>query len=80
MTRVAVTGGLGRIGRAVREELEAHGYHTLCIDLASPRRRGPDYRRADLREFWQALDALDGTEIPTYNVFWADVAHQTGLT
>jgi nucleoside-diphosphate-sugar epimerase len=64
MTRVAVTGGLGRIGRAVQEELNAHGYHTLCIDLAPPRKAGGlDYRRADLREFWQTLDALDGTEM-----------------
>lgn len=58
MIRVAV-GGLGRISRAVRGELDAHGYRMVTMHYASTwlRSRGPDYRRADLREFRQTLDA-----------------------
>jgi nucleoside-diphosphate-sugar epimerase len=59
---VAVTGGLGRIGRAVLAELAATGYETLCVDVGPVRGQGPGYRRADLRELWQVLDALDGVD------------------
>lgn len=63
MTLVAVTGGAGRIGRAVRDELSAHGYRSLCVDMAPARGMGADYRRSDLRELWQAMDALDGADM-----------------
>jgi nucleoside-diphosphate-sugar epimerase len=63
MTLVAVTGGAGRIGRAVRDELSAHGYQSLCVDMAPARGMGADYRRSDLRELWQAMDALDGADM-----------------
>lgn len=63
MTLVAVTGGAGRVGRAVLEELSAHGYRTLCIDVAPARGMGANYRRADLRELWQATDALDAADM-----------------
>ncbi|MGW8328871.1 NAD-dependent epimerase/dehydratase family protein [Streptomyces sp. NPDC055897] len=60
--RVAVTGGLGRIGRAVVAELAAHGQETVQVDVAPMRAQPPGYRRADLRELWQAVDALDGVD------------------
>jgi nucleoside-diphosphate-sugar epimerase len=63
MTLIGVTGGMGRIGRAVRAELSAHGYRTICIDTAPSRGMGADYRRADLRELWQTMDALDTAEM-----------------
>jgi nucleoside-diphosphate-sugar epimerase len=63
MTLVAVTGGAGRIGRAVLTDLSAHGYRTLSVDVAPARGMGTDYRRADLREMWQAMDALDGADM-----------------
>jgi nucleoside-diphosphate-sugar epimerase len=59
---VAVTGGCGKIGRAVLAELASSGYQTLCVDVGPTRGQGPRYRRADLREAWQALDALDGAD------------------
>ncbi|RCH67781.1 NAD(P)-dependent oxidoreductase [Streptomyces sp. SDr-06] len=58
--RVAVTGGLGRIGRAVVAELAGQGFETVQVDVAPMRGQSPGYRRADLRELWQAVDALDG--------------------
>ncbi|MFD9488452.1 NAD-dependent epimerase/dehydratase family protein [Streptomyces sp. NPDC059991] len=60
--RVAVTGGLGRIGRAVVAELGGHGYETVRIDVSPMRGQSGGYRRADLRELWQAVDALDGVD------------------
>ncbi len=60
--RVAVTGGLGRIGAAVLADLAAAGHEVRCVDTAPARGRGADYRRADLRELWQALDAIDGAQ------------------
>nr|BAJ19078.1 putative NDP-glucose-4-epimerase [Streptomyces sp. SANK 62799] len=60
--RIAVTGGLGRIGRAVGAELSGHGHETVLVDVAPMRAQGPGYRRADLRELWQAVDALDGVD------------------
>jgi nucleoside-diphosphate-sugar epimerase len=63
MTLVAVTGGAGRLGKAVLEDLSAHGYRTLSIDTVPPRGMGASYRRADLREQWQAVDALDAADM-----------------
>ena len=63
MTLIAVTGGLGRLGKAVLAELSAHGYQTRCVDVAPARGVSADYRRSDLRELWQALDALDGADM-----------------
>lgn len=63
MTLVAVTGGAGRVGKAVLEELSAHGYQTMSIDVAPARGMGVNYRRADLRELWQAMDALDAADM-----------------
>ncbi|MFD7165369.1 NAD-dependent epimerase/dehydratase family protein [Streptomyces violascens] len=60
--RIAVTGGLGRIGRAVVAELAGHGFDTVQVDVAPMREQSPGYRRADLRELWQAVDALDGVD------------------
>jgi nucleoside-diphosphate-sugar epimerase len=59
---VAVTGGAGRIGQALQAELRAHGHTTLSVDTTPAHRRGSGYRRADLREMWQAMDALGDAE------------------
>jgi nucleoside-diphosphate-sugar epimerase len=34
MTRVVVTGGAGKAGRAVVRDLVGHGYDVLCVDRA----------------------------------------------
>lgn len=36
MARVAVTGGSGKLGRAVVADLAAHGYDVLNLDRAAP--------------------------------------------
>lgn len=60
MVVVAVTGASGRIGRAVLSHLHGRVDEMLSIDTEPIRGRGRNYRRADLRELWQTIDALDG--------------------
>lgn len=60
--RVAVTGGSGKLGRAVVTDLLAGGDEVVNLDLVP----GPDARahfaRIDLTDFGQTLDALTGLE------------------
>jgi nucleoside-diphosphate-sugar epimerase len=69
MTKIAVTGGSGKAGRAVVSDLRAQGHEVLNIDLApSPESyHYPDgapvpFLRADLTDYGQALEALAGGE------------------
>jgi nucleoside-diphosphate-sugar epimerase len=59
---IGVTGGSGQIGRAVIAELASHGHEHRVIDIGRGHGYGGDYRRADLRELWQTMDALEGTD------------------
>ena len=60
--RVCVTGASGRAGRAVVRELLDHGHEVAATDLAVT---GEDLEagmlRADLTDYGQAVQALDGT-------------------
>jgi nucleoside-diphosphate-sugar epimerase len=61
--RVAVTGGSGKLGRAVVDELLAHDYEVVNLDLAAPKDRRVPSVRVDLTDFGQvaqALRAIDG--------------------
>ena len=58
MTRVAVTGGSGKLGRAVVAELNAHGYEVTNLDAAPPREPAGPFTRVDLTDYGQALEAL----------------------
>lgn len=69
MTKIAVTGGSGKTGRAVVSDLKSHGHEVLNIDLGpSPESyHYPDgapvpFLRADLADYGQALEALAGGE------------------
>src|SRR5450755_2946255 len=67
MTRIAVTGGSGKAGRAIVRDLLEHGHEVLNIDrVPSPGSDSPDspapFLRADLTDFGQALEALNGGE------------------
>jgi nucleoside-diphosphate-sugar epimerase len=69
MTKIAVTGGSGKTGRAVVSDLRAQGHDVLNIDLGpSPESyHYPDgapipFLRADLTDYGQALEALAGAE------------------
>ena len=65
MSKIAVTGGSGKAGRAVVRELLERGHDVLNIDRApSAESSTPDspapFLYADLTDFGQTLEALSG--------------------
>lgn len=59
---VVVTGGSGKLGRAVIDELVAHGYEVSNVDVVPPRDgRGP-FTRIDLTNFGQVVEAFSGID------------------
>lgn len=63
MARIAVTGGSGKLGRAVLAELREHGFDVVNLDLAAPPGGGPeDFVRVDLTDYGQVVGALTGVE------------------
>jgi nucleoside-diphosphate-sugar epimerase len=58
MTRVAVTGGSGKLGRAVVADLVGHGYDVVNLDrIPSADPRSP-FVKVDLADYGQTLAAL----------------------
>ncbi len=55
---IAVTGGSGKLGRAVVADLLAHDEELLVLDLQAPRDRGVAFTRVDFTDFGQTLEAL----------------------
>jgi nucleoside-diphosphate-sugar epimerase len=68
VTRIAVTGGSGKAGRAIVRDLLEHGHEVLNIDRvpsaesSSPNTPAP-FLPADLTDFGQTLEALSGAEV-----------------
>ena len=63
MARICVTGASGRAGRAVVAELMEHGHWVVATDLVAPAEDlGIPVLRADLTDYGQALEALQGTD------------------
>lgn len=63
MTLVAVTGASGKAGRAVVRDLLEHGYEVRAIDIApAPADLGADVLIADLTDYGQAMQSLDGCD------------------
>jgi nucleoside-diphosphate-sugar epimerase len=58
VTRVAVTGGSGKLGRAVVDELAGHGYDVVNLDAAPPDQPRSAFTRVDLTDYGQAVEAL----------------------
>jgi nucleoside-diphosphate-sugar epimerase len=64
--RVVVTGGSGKVGRAVLRELLEHGHDVLNVDRTPPdETRSPPapFLPADLTDYGQTLEALSGAEV-----------------
>jgi UDP-glucose 4-epimerase len=62
MATIAVTGGSGKLGRAVLERLAAEGHSTISLDQTPPRVDSEDFSRVDFTDYGQALDALLGID------------------
>jgi nucleoside-diphosphate-sugar epimerase len=62
VTQVIVTGGSGKLGRAVLADLVAHGYRVLNLDQVVPRDPIAPTVRVDLRDFGEVIAALSGVD------------------
>jgi nucleoside-diphosphate-sugar epimerase len=63
MANICVTGASGRAGRAVVAELLEHGHWVAATDLVPPRQDlGISVLRADLTDYGQAVEALQGAD------------------
>src|SRR6187399_2408203 len=63
MTRVVVTGGAGKLGRACVEELVRHGWDVVVFDrVRPPSESGATFMPVDLTDYGQVLDAMLGVE------------------
>ena len=64
MTRVVVTGGSGKLGRAVVRDLDEHGYDVVLLDrVPSPDKpERVQFVRIDLTDYGQVLNALLGID------------------
>ena len=58
MARIAVTGGTGKLGRAVVADLKAHGYDVVVLDQVVPPGWTEGVTRVDLTDYGQVLGAL----------------------
>ncbi|MDP9848510.1 NAD-dependent epimerase/dehydratase family protein [Streptosporangium lutulentum] len=61
-SRVAVTGGSGKLGRAVVAELLAHGWDVVNLDLVAPAQPLCPFTKVDLTDYGQAVEALTGVD------------------
>jgi nucleoside-diphosphate-sugar epimerase len=62
VTKVIVTGGSGKLGRAVLADLVASGDEVLNLDLTLPRDPIAPTVRVDLRDFGEVVAALRGVD------------------
>ena len=63
MARIVVTGSSGKLGRAVVEDLAAHGYDLVTVDQAPPPPGQPgSFTRADLTDLGQVVELLTGID------------------
>jgi nucleoside-diphosphate-sugar epimerase len=58
MQRVVVTGGSGKLGRAVVAELLEHGYDVVNVDLVPPPAPLSPFTRIELGDFGQVMEAF----------------------
>jgi nucleoside-diphosphate-sugar epimerase len=86
MTRIAVTGGSGKAGRAVVADLTDHGHEVTNIDVAASRHPDEPTVIADLTDFGQTLEAIAGHDavihlaaIPAPNVLTDAETFRTNL-
>jgi nucleoside-diphosphate-sugar epimerase len=62
MSRVVVTGGSGKLGRAVVAELSEHGWDVVNVDRTPPAEPVGTFVRVDLTDFGQVAEALTAVD------------------
>jgi len=62
MSRVVVTGGSGKLGRAVVADLLAHGWEVHNLDLVAPAEPLCEHTRIDLTDYGQVVEAFTGID------------------
>src|SRR6266536_696626 len=62
MARVVVTGGSGKLGRAVVADLVKHGWEVHNLDLTPPPDPVSPHTRVDLTDYGQVAEALTGID------------------
>ena len=60
--RVAVTGGSGKLGRAVVADLLEHGWEVHNLDQAAPPTPQGEFTRVDLTDYGQVVEAISGID------------------
>ncbi len=83
MTRVAVTGGSGKLGRAVVRDLTEHGHEVVNLDTAGAREQATPFIRIDLTDYGSVIDCLttnDGLGGPVEAVVHLAAIPAPGLT
>jgi len=60
MPKVVVTGGSGKLGRAVLRDLVTHGYQVLNLDMTLPKEPICPTVRLDLSDYGEVAEAISG--------------------
>lgn len=87
MQKIIVTGGSGKAGRAVIQDLTDHGYTVRNVDLAASPNPDVPSLIADLTDYGQTVDALAGYDavvhlaaIPAPNIQPSAATFRTNIT
>jgi nucleoside-diphosphate-sugar epimerase len=62
MTRIVVTGGSGKAGRAVVHDLVEHGFGVVNVDVVPATLQEAPFLRADLTDYGETIEALRGAD------------------
>jgi nucleoside-diphosphate-sugar epimerase len=62
VTRIVVTGGSGKAGRAVVRDLVEHGYDVVNADVLAPAENRAPLLRVDLTDLGETIEALRGAD------------------